>query len=194
MSSRSFKNNISLSSQQQSGFILYIVLVFSVVIALIGTSSMRSSIVQTQIATNTQIDSFSFNAAEAGIHAVLKQVEMDEANGNAPTQPGSFFFNAANGERSLCIESGNGANALVTGVNPVCANGMNQFAQVRVLSVTRKPNPGETSGAGLPNYDVGNGTGLVPVITESTGTVANVSRTHVQIWAVLGPSQPGLGE
>ena len=182
---------------KQGGSALVMVLVFMVIFALVGLSSLEMSSRQMQISTNFQLDKLAFQGAESGSEAVLRKLQLDQQANIAMRSANSVLTQVLSGRpQMICIDEQavggiaaelRSADAEDVQVGNLCQRGLNEFAIVRSYSILREPNPGEANIVPPGGYDIENGLGFVGVVGESVGQVGGVEDRHIQVWGVLAP-------
>lgn len=116
---------------KQSGAVMITVLMLLVVITLMGLSSLKQGLYQTQMGAAEVAYNTCFTAAESGLNAVYRDFQAQVAAGENIENPNNYMNKATGAPQDACLNT-DGLSR-----NGTCA-GLTEFAQVDVSMVSRK--------------------------------------------------------
>lgn len=179
--------------RRQQGVALFVTLMILLVTTILGIAAMRLGLTQSVVARNSAVDNVLFQAAEAGLNAVLEEA-MTCDNDNTCQRLSNVIGLAATGVDAVRCLTNEGVK--VVAAKELCGytdtgglhNYLDKRGSVRVYAITTYQGQGMLEGY---SSNVG---GSATFKTEATAVIPalNVSTTHGQEFAKFAPAQEGL--
>lgn len=185
---------------RQRGVALVVVLMVLVVVALLGTTAMRSALFQSKVSVNTQIAQLSFQGAESGLAAVVEQATADFAGGRSMTSQQHIFYKALYvAPQRICVledgtikvESGSSVASRDADSGEITYEPCDAMADnpAVVTAVVAQPPPGQSSGGLRAGFSQQSNFQTYNAYVRAHAEVGSApAEVHAQYFGVLGPS------